>query len=200
MRALGRSGRFARLPCVKRLRALWQSLWVDVDRRVRLGRLLGLVLIMVGFAVIGKAWDGAASRDFVQGQIPYLLSGGFVGIGLIATGATLLLLSAVRAERQALSEAVEDVTRLLGRNLARLQMSANGSEADSEQVVAGASVYHLPDCKVLRGKSNLATITVARAAAEGLSACRVCDPPRPEVKDEPAAVPAASGASEKPAR
>ena len=42
-------------PAVKRLRAMWASLWSDVDRRVRLGRILGLAFIVIGFAVIGKA-------------------------------------------------------------------------------------------------------------------------------------------------
>ena len=45
----------------------------DSDRRVRLGRWLGLIFIAGGFAVIGKAWDGAAEINFAQGQIPYLL-------------------------------------------------------------------------------------------------------------------------------
>ena len=44
---------------VKRLRAIWQSLWVDVDRRVRLGRILGMVFVTAGFILMGLAWNGA---------------------------------------------------------------------------------------------------------------------------------------------
>ena len=65
---------------MKKIRAMWQSLWGDADRRVKMGRVLGLVFITGGFIVMGKAWDGAASVNFAQGQIPYLLSGGFMGL------------------------------------------------------------------------------------------------------------------------
>lgn len=165
---------------MKKLRAFWQSMWVDVDRRVRLARLLGLVFVTVGFVVIGKAWDGAASKNFVQGQFPYLLSGGFMGLGLIITGCTLLFLASVRSERKVLTDQYEDMLRLLGRNLSRLQLSSNGSaatDAEAETVVAGANAYHRAECKILQGKGGLMNVTVEQASAEGLEPCRVCDPP-----------------------
>ena len=170
---------FATLRLVKRLRALWQTTWGDVDRRVRLGRILGLAFMSAGFIVIGKAWDGAASINFAQGQIPYLLSGGFIGLGLIVTGATLLLLSTIRAERQVFGSQFDEVARLLGRNLSRLQITTNGSGDAGGQVVAAATTYHRAECRVLQGKEGLTTVTVEQAAAEGLEACRVCDPPKP---------------------
>jgi hypothetical protein len=164
---------------VKKLRAAWQSLWVDVDRRVQAGRILGLFFVTAGFVVIGKAWDGAASINFTTGQFPYLLSGGFMGLSLVVTGCTLLLLSTVRGERQVMTDKLDEVTKLLGRTLNRMQTSANGVAASGEQVVAGETVYHRADCKILQGKTGLTTLTVDQAAAEGLTACRVCDPPAP---------------------
>jgi hypothetical protein len=166
-------------PTMKKLRALWASSWGDVDRRVRLGRLLGLAFIVLGFVAIGKAWDGAASRNFIQQQFPYLLSGGFLGIGLIITGSMLIFMSTLRAERQILSDRYEEMAKLLSRNLSRLQVtSTNGSAASGEQVVAGANAYHRPGCSVLQGKEGLMNVTVEQAAAEGLGPCRVCDPPK----------------------
>ena len=177
---------------MKKLRATWQSLWVDVDRRVRLGRLLGLFFVTAGFVVLGFAWDGAASINFVTGQFPYLLSGGFMGLSLVITGCTLLFLSTIRAERQILTDKFDEMTRLLSRNLGRLQVSTNGSGPSShEQVVAGTHVYHRADCKILEGKTGLSTVSVDQAANEGLEACRACDPPRPAVKPE--VISAASG-------
>lgn len=163
---------------MKRLRSLWQSWWADIDRRVRLGRMLGLAFIAVGFIVIGKAWDGAANLVRVDSQFPYLLSGGFMGLGLIVTGATLLLLASVRAERQSMTDSFDDIATLLGRNLSRLQISSNGSATDG-QVVAGGGVYHRAECRVLEGKDGLTTVTVEQAAAEGLEPCRVCRPAPP---------------------
>ena len=181
---------------VKKLRAVWASLWEDVDRRVRLGRILGLLFMLAGFLVIAKAWDGAAGQNVIPAQIPYLLSGGFMGIALVVTGVMLLLLSTVRSERQILTDKFEEMATLLGRTLSRQQFSANGSVTDKTQVIAGASVYHLPGCKVLEGKSGLTTITVEQAAAEGLVPCRVCDPPvleADEDESETPALPAADG-------
>jgi hypothetical protein len=164
---------------VKRLRALWQSLWGDTDRRIRLGRFLGLLFLAGGFAVIGKAWDGASEINFAQGQIPYLLSGGFMGLGLVVTGATLLFLTTIRSERQILTDRFDEMARLLGRNLSRMQFSSNGSGTSSTngQVVAGATTYHRAECKILEGKDGLTMVTVEQAHAEGLERCRVCNPP-----------------------
>jgi hypothetical protein len=169
---------------VKRLRAVWESLWADVDRRVRLGRILGLLFVTAGFVVIGVAWNGAASINLrIDSQFPYLLSGGFLGLGLIVTGATLLFLSTVRAERQILTEKFDEMLTLLGRNLNRLQFSSNGSGSTNGQVVAGANVYHRAECRILQGKAGLTSVTVEQASAEGLKPCRVCNPPEAEVAE-----------------
>lgn len=168
---------------MKRFRALWQSLWGDADRRVRLGRFLGLMFIAAGFVVFYFAWDGAASINFAQGQIPYLLSGGFLGLGLVITGATLLFLSTIRSERQLMTDRYDEMARLLSRNLSRLQISSNGSGGTNGQVVAGATSYHRAECKILEGKDGLTTVTVEQAVAEGLERCRVCNPAEPKSKD-----------------
>ncbi|MGH2787931.1 MAG: hypothetical protein ACRDJV_08475 [Actinomycetota bacterium] len=160
---------------MKKLKALWASLWGEQDRRIRGGTILGLLFVAVGFVVIGKAWDGAASVNFVQGQVPYLLSGGFMGLGMIVVGCLLVLLSAVRAERKTLTDQYERMSTLLGRNLSRLQVSTNGTSG--EQVVAGDNVYHRPDCRILEGKGDLMTVALEQAASEGLEPCRVCEPP-----------------------
>lgn len=164
---------------------MWDSLWADVDRRVRLGRILGLVFITGGFIVIGRAWYGAAGINLrLDSQFPYLLSGGFMGLGLIVTGATLLFLATVRAERQIMTDKFDEMLTLLGRNLNRLQFSANGAAATNGQVVAGTNVYHRAECRILQGKQGLTTVTVEQADAEGLKPCRVCSPPVVEKKDE----------------
>ncbi|HYP22369.1 MAG TPA: hypothetical protein VEV43_02250 [Actinomycetota bacterium] len=169
---------------MKKLRSAWQSLWVDVDRRVHVGRILGLVFVTAGFVVIGKAWDGAASINFTTGQFPYLLSGGFMGLGLIVTGCTLLLLATVRGEREVMSQKFDEVAKLLSRSLTRMQSPSNGVAGSGEQVVAGETTYHRADCKILQGKTGLSTLTVEQATAEGLTACRVCDPPQLAAKAE----------------
>lgn len=178
---------------MKKLRAAWQSVWVDVDRRVYAGRILGLLFVTAGFVVIGKAWDGAASINFTTGQFPYLLSGGFMGLGLIVTGCTLLLLATVRGEREVMSQKFDEVAKLLSRSLTRMQVSSNGVAGSGEQVVAGETTYHRAECKILQGKTGLTTLTMEQAVAEGLTACRVCDPPQPPKAEEQPAEADASG-------
>jgi hypothetical protein len=157
-----------------------------------MGRILGLVFVTVGFGIIAVAWNGAASINFAQGQIPYLLSGGFMGVALVVTGCVLLMLSSIRAERQVMTELFENMARLLGRNLARMQFSSNGASVDG-QVVATMSTYHRAECKVLVGKQGLTTVTIQQAQAEGLEPCRVCNPPVPALSQEEEPVTAGSG-------
>lgn len=171
---------------VKRFKAMWQSLWMDADRRVRLGRVLGMVFVTAGFVVVGLGWNGAASRNLVQTQFPYLLSGGFMGLSLVVLGGALWMLSSIRSERQVLTDKVDEMISLLSRNLARSGVSPNGAASDlpDTQVVATKTSYHVLGCSVLEGKTGLVTLTVAQAVAEGLSACRVCSPPEPPKQEE----------------
>ena len=180
---------------MKRVKALWQSLFGDADRRVRMGRVLGFAFMTLGVVMIGLAWNGAANRNFVEGQFPYLLSGGVMGLALVIIGATLLFLATIRAERELMTNRFDEMIRLLGRNLNRLSISTNGTGGSSPngQVVAGDTVFHRAECKVLQGKEGLSTVTVEQAEAEGLAPCRVCDPPHSEPEPEPATASAETG-------
>jgi hypothetical protein len=82
---------------------------------------LGAALVAVGFAVIGLAWNGAASSNSLPAQMPYLLSGGIPGLGMIVLGGTVLLVQLQRrltAERgrqmAALQEGVASLAAALG--------------------------------------------------------------------------------------
>jgi hypothetical protein len=144
-----------------------------------MGRMLGLAFIAAGFVFIFFAWNGAASKNFIQGQFPYVLSGGITGMALVVTGSLLLFLSTIRAERQLMTEKLDEVVRLLGRNLAGLQFSSsNGGSELAQKVVAASSHYHRVECRILQGKSGLITVSLQQAIDEGLQACRVCDPPK----------------------
>jgi hypothetical protein len=76
-------------------------------RQTRLTRLVGLAFCVGGFAAIGFGWSGAASKDCVPCQMPYLLSGGAVGIGLIAFGVGMMIMAQLRTEGRRLAERLE---------------------------------------------------------------------------------------------
>ena len=168
---------------MKRLRATWASLWVDVDRRVRLGRILGLTFVTAGFVFIFFAWNGSASQNVIMAQFPYVISGGVMGLALVCTGSLLLLLSTVRAERQIMSDKFDEVVQLLGRSLAAAQFSTNGGTDAAIKVIAASTHYHRQDCKILEGKQNLTRVSLQQSVSEGLQPCRVCEPPRMPEQD-----------------
>lgn len=163
---------------MRKFRSLWHSFWHDVDRRVRMGRLLGLVFITAGFVFIFLAWNGSAGKNVIMAQFPYVLSGGIMGVALVSTGSLLLLLSTVRSERQLVSDKFDEMIRLLGRNLAAQQFATNGGSETATKVVAASAHYHRSDCKILEGKQGLTLVSLHQALSEGLQPCRVCSPPR----------------------
>ncbi len=58
-------------------------------------RLLGILFWMAGGIVITFAWMGMAELAYVDGQMPYLVSGGAAGLALVLVGSTLILSAAV---------------------------------------------------------------------------------------------------------
>jgi hypothetical protein len=56
-------------------------------------RLVGILFWLAGGAVITFGWMGMAEVACVDCQMPYLLSGGAAGLGLIVVGSTLVLAS-----------------------------------------------------------------------------------------------------------
>ena len=45
-----------------------------------------MALPIVGLILIGVAWYGASGTGYVSKQIPYLISGGLVGLGVLMVG------------------------------------------------------------------------------------------------------------------
>jgi len=170
-------------PIPDRVRARWAAI----------GGKAGLGLAAAGFLVILLAWNGAAGLDYTQGQVPYIISGGFGGLGLVVLGAALVITESHRRDRAELERRLDDVIAALSRMATLSRVTGNGSEgAGAEEagaepvkvpatagapalVVAGRSSYHSPDCHLAAGRES---DLLPRAAAEdaGLDPCRVCNP------------------------
>jgi hypothetical protein len=143
----------------------------------RLGGQLGLGCIAAGLLVIGLAWNGAAGVDFVSGQVPYLLSGGALGLGLIVLGAAMVVVQNSRHDRSLIEAQLKE----LNTAIARLANAVGGggpgghNGGGGPQVVLGRSSYHRPECRLAQGK-DLPVSTIEAAEEEGLSPCRICQP------------------------
>ncbi|MDP1793994.1 MAG: hypothetical protein Q8K63_07625 [Acidimicrobiales bacterium] len=68
---------------------------------------VGVLLVVAGFIAMFLAWNGAAGKDFVQGQLPYVLSGGIVGLALVGCGLTVVNVQARRADQAELLNRLE---------------------------------------------------------------------------------------------
>lgn len=147
------------------------------DRQIRFARILGLCFIVAGFIAIGFAWSGMAKVACPDCQLPYLLSGGAAGVGLILLGSVALVVAQIRVAQLGFQDQVGHINQAIVRVAGLTQSGENGRN----QVVAGQSTYHRPDCRLVQGKQGLERVTVEMAVMNGLSPCRVCNPATPDV-------------------
>jgi hypothetical protein len=144
----------------------------------KLGGQLGVGYCLAGLALIFLGWNGAASYDRVESQMPYLISGGLAGLGLIILGGCLLVVQAQRASRAAMEASIEEL-RAAVEALAKAGASATPRVAGGSgdvTVVAGPSAYHRPECRLVEGQSGVTPMTLAEARDRRLDACRICNP------------------------
>jgi hypothetical protein len=66
--------------------------------------LLGWLLVVAGFTVIGAGWAGVQSTPVVAVQLAYLASGGIVGVALVVLGTGLQRHDDLRAIREVVEE------------------------------------------------------------------------------------------------
>lgn len=152
---------------------------------------VALALIGLGFLLIIVAWSGASRVACVDCQMPYLLSGGFLGLGFITVGSALLLFEAGRRLLGHLESKLDE----LNTSIQQIRGSTNGTapaisvattkpvaaakkSPTNGLVVVGRSSFHRPDCRLVEGKDDLDYASKDEAVARGLTPCRVCDPAR----------------------
>jgi hypothetical protein len=136
---------------------------------------LSVALIAFGFLLIYFAWNGAAEKDFIQGQFPYLLSGGFGGLGLILCGLTLVATQSFRRDVLSLQDRIEELLRQRASSSSGPTLTAVPDVEEGVFVTTGET-YHLTSCRTVRGRSGLDLVSAEDVAARDLTACRVCRP------------------------
>jgi hypothetical protein len=75
----------------------------------KLGGLLGIAYCVAGFFLIFLGWNGAASHDREPAQIPYVISGGIAGLGLVVLGSALIVAHSLRTDRVELRASIDDL-------------------------------------------------------------------------------------------
>lgn len=179
----------------------------DGDRghgRVRSGRprfdirntwqiLAGSILIPVGVASIILAWYGAAHARVDQQQIPYMVSGGFLGLGAIVAGALLYWAhwlyriydqadlhhhQLMRSQAELRDAILNSAGAGPDRNLNGSVSSPGGPRAQSTSgflATPTGTNFHRADCPIVaRHPSGLRA--VGAREVDQLQPCRICDP------------------------
>ena len=154
-------------------------LW-DNDRWMLL---VGGLLLPLGLLLVILGWWGASHTVFLFEQVPYLLSGGVLGLALVIAGGFVyfaywltLLVRESRAGRAELVAVLGRVERLLEDTaVAAAPRRTAGAAAPSGRLVATktGTMLHRPDCVAVDGKDGLREVT---ADTPGMSPCKLCDP------------------------
>lgn len=164
-----------------------QGRWAGLVGRFRLPRAgrfgggLGVAVLGLGVLVIGLGWAGAAGSGGeinhipnLSAQLPYLISGGGLGLAFVALGATLMLINSHRQDRARLEDRLESLLEAITRLAAP---SVPGPRESREPlVVAGSASFHAPSCRLVDGRVGLRTVSVTDANELGLRPCRICQP------------------------
>ena len=96
------------------------------DRQIRFARILGLVFIVAGFAAIGFGWSGMARVACNDCQLPYLLSGGAAGVGLVILGCSSLVIAQVRLAQLSWQNQVGQINQAVVRVAGLASSGGNG--------------------------------------------------------------------------
>ena len=146
-----------------------------MDDRTKMTMQLAVGFTAAGFLLIAIGWNGAAGVDYVQGQLPYLISGGVAGLGLIGLGLMLAIVQELRRTHAETAARLDALTALIAADR-RVDLGPSGVPTDGSAVVAGTSVFHQADCRLVESGAALQTMGGDDAQRRGLLPCRVCRP------------------------
>jgi len=136
--------------------------------------LLALALLVIGVVLVMLGWYGAANTNILTEQIPYLISGGLLGMSLI-------IVAGVVGSSASLSRENRDMHRDLPHTVATVEPlrsvpSPRRAPSDgSVYVVPGGHSYHLPGCPIIEGKRPQ-ELTLDDATSSGYTTCKLCGP------------------------
>lgn len=153
---------------------------------------LGGILAPLGLVVVLVGWYGAANTPNLFEQIPYAISGGLFGLGLVFVGSFCYfahwmteLVKEHRAQSAAVVEAIgrlEEAMRVPGTPatasapvvIDAVAHTAGTPAVNGQPLVATerGTMAHRTDCVVVAGKTDLRAVS----PADGLAPCKLCEP------------------------
>ena len=147
-----------------------------LERRIALG---GGALVAAGVVLVLLGWYGAAHTSRLYLQVPYLISGGLLGVALaVAGGCTYLAswLTRLVHEERTRGDAALDVARQAAESLARIEAALIGavvaSPTSAYVATPAGRLAHRPSCPTVAGRTDLRPV---HPDSDGLALCRMCD-------------------------
>ena len=101
----------------------------------QLATYIAALLVGGGFLIIVLAWSGAAERNSLPQQFPYLLSGGLTGLGMIVAGMIVLTVQAARMQTAQRARLMRELNTAMSRLVAVSRAVRDGAPATADLVV-----------------------------------------------------------------
>ena len=155
------------------------------DHLIERGLLIvGGVALFGGLAAICIGWIGAAHTPLLPEQIPYVISGGLLGVGFVLVGGFFFfsywLTRLIRDNRESRDEAqrayrtMSEMAELLAAVLREDDEDLPPSNGEVKVVATpDGSMYHRPECPVVAGRKDVRRVSPSEP---GLEPCRMCNP------------------------
>lgn len=150
------------------------------DRALLIG---GGVALPLGVLLVALGWFGASRTVLLFEQIPYLLSGGLLGLALVVAGGFVywsywqtLMVRELRAQRTESAAAFARLESLFARSLTGGKLVAGSAPTPANSTFVATpngSMLHRTDCTVVVDRDDLRRVG---ATTPGLLPCRICEP------------------------
>jgi hypothetical protein len=157
-----------------------------VDQRFRNLQLIlftaGAILMPLGLIAIFLGWYGVAHTKYQYDQLPYVVSGGLLGLALVFLGGFLYFgawLARIGTEQREsarqLTDAMLQLADVVGRQGHGHAPAGEFDETSGAQLVlaGNGSTVHRRDCPLINHRDDLHPVT---GRETDLGTCRVCRP------------------------
>lgn len=145
--------------------------------------IVGIALLPIGLTLILMGWLGASKTGWVFEQLPYLISGGMLGLGLLFAAGSLYLASWIsraaawnRHQTAMVLDALNELKKVQVSLAGASGNTAHGSNGGGPARLLATprgSMFHLPECPIVADRDDLREVAQDEP---GMNPCGMCDP------------------------
>jgi hypothetical protein len=152
---------------------------------------IGGILLPLGVMLVFLGWWGTSKTVFVFEQLPYVVSGGLLGLALVFAGGFVyfaywqtVIVRELRTERREVVSALRRIQSTLEER-GGVAGTGNGRAAVTSPAAAfvatpTGTMFHRPECPVVARREDVSDVDPRRTE---LLPCGICDPLGDSVRD-----------------